>query len=242
MVVVGLGKTLENGAKMALTVALACICAGIIVGIVTLSGLGLRFAGMVVLFAGDTLFLGLVLVAFASIILGMGMPTTAAYIMVSVLAVPALVVMDTPLLSAHMFAFYFACLSMITPPVALCAYAAAGIAETGPWRVAFTAMRMGIVAFIIPFMFAYNPALLLVGPVPEVIWACISAVIGIVALGAAIVGFLYSPIGLIGRVLLAGGAIALIFPGVMSDFVGLPIFVLIFTLNYIKARKVKQEA
>lgn len=241
MVIVGLGKTLDNGAKMAVTVALACICSGIIVGIVTLSGLGLRFAGMVVLLAGNSLFLALLLVAAASIVLGMGMPTTAAYIMVSVLAVPALVVLKINVLSAHMFAFYFACLSMITPPVALCAYAAAGIAQTGPWRVAFTAMRLGMVAFIIPFMFAYNPALMLVGPWPEVVWACISSLIGIVALGAAVVGFLYGQVRWIERILLGVGAMALIFPGVTSDYVGLPIFVVIFILNYVRAKKVKQE-
>lgn len=238
---IGLGKTLDNGAKMAMTVALACICSGIIVGIVTLSGLGLRFAGMVGLLAGNSLFLALLLVAAASIVLGMGMPTTAAYIMVSTLAVPALAVLKVNVLSAHMFAFYFACLSMITPPVALCAYAAAGIAQTGPWRVGFTAMRLGIVAFIVPFMFAYSPALMLIGPWPKVIWACISSLIGIVALGAAVVGFLYGPVSAVERILLGLVSIALIFPGVTSDFIGLPVFLALFVWNYARAKKLKKE-
>ena len=239
--VVGLGKTLDNGARMALTVALACICAGIIVGVITLSGLGLRFAGMVGALSGGSLFLALLLVAAASIVLGMGMPTTAAYIMVSTLAVPALAILKVNVLSAHMFAFYFACLSMITPPVALCAYAAAGIAETGPWKVGFTAMRLGMVAFIVPFMFAYNPALLLIGPWSEVLWACLTSLIGIVGIGAAVVGYLYGPVHLIERLLMGAAAIALIFPGVTSDFVGLPVFLVLFIWNYLKAKKVKQE-
>jgi len=238
---VGLGKTLDNGAKMALTVALACICAGIIVGVITLSGLGLRFAGMVETLSGGSLFLALLLVAAASIVLGMGMPTTAAYIMVSTLAVPALVILKVNVLSAHMFAFYFACLSMITPPVALCAYAAAGIAQTGPWKVGFTAMRLGMVAFIVPFMFAYNPALLLIGPWTEVLWACFTSLIGIVGIGAAVVGYLYGPVRLLERLLMAAAAIALIFPGVTSDFVGLPVFLVLFIWNYFRAKKVKEE-
>ncbi len=241
MVIIGLGKTLDNGAKMAMTVALACICSGIIVGIVTLSGLGLRFAGMVGLLAGNSLFLALLLVAAASIVLGMGMPTTAAYIMVSTLAVPALVMLKVNVLSAHMFAFYFACLSMITPPVALCAYAAAGIAQTGPWRVGFTAMRLGMVAFIVPFMFAYNPALLLIGPWPEVAWACLTSLIGIVGIGVAIVGYLYCTARPVERFIMGIAAIALIFPGATSDFVGLPIFLVLFIWNYLRAKKVKQE-
>ncbi len=137
---VGLGKTLDQGARQALTVAVACICAGIIVGVITLSGFGLRFSGIITSFSGDFLFLALLLVAMCSIILGMGMSTTADYITVSTLAVPALYVLNVEPLSAHMFAMYFACLSMISPPVALAAYAAAGIAQTGPWRVCFTAM------------------------------------------------------------------------------------------------------
>jgi len=211
------------------------------VGVITLSGLGLRFAGMVETLSGGSLFLALLLVAAASIVLGMGMPTTAAYIMVSTLAVPALVVLKVNVLSAHMFAFYFACLSMITPPVALCAYAAAGIAQTGPWRVGFTAMRLGMVAFIVPFMFAYNPALLLIGPWTEVLWACFTSLIGIIGIGAAVVGYLYGPVRPLERLLMGIAAIALIFPGVTSDFLGLPVFLALFIWNYLRAKKVKQE-
>ncbi len=234
---VGLGKTLDQGAKMAVNVAVACICAGIIVGVITLSGFGLRFSSMISAFSGGNLLLALLLVAMCSIILGMGMSTTADYITVSTLAVPALYMLGVTPLSAHMFAMYFACLSMISPPVALAAYAAAGIAQTGPWRVCFTAMRLGIVAYLIPFMFAYNPALLMVGPLAEVVWACVTALIGVVALSGATMGFLFKAIPPLERVLLGGAGIALIFPGVSSDYVGIPLTAMVLARNYFTRKR-----
>ena len=235
---VGLGKTLDQGAKMALTVAVACICAGIIVGVITLSGFGLRFSSMISTFSGGYLFFALLLVAMCSIILGMGMSTTADYITVSTLAVPALFMLGVNPLSAHMFAMYFACLSMISPPVALAAYAAAGIAQTGPWRVCFTAMRLGIVAYLIPFMFAYNPALLMIGPVGEVVRACVTALIGVVALSGATMGFLFRAMAPFERILLGGAGIALIFPGLTSDYIGIPLAGIMCAWNYFTRKKV----
>lgn len=230
--IVGLGKTLDQGARMAVTVAVACTCAGIIVGVITLSGFGLRFSGLISAFSGGYVLFALVLVAMTSIILGMGMSTTADYITVSTLAVPALYVLGVNTLSAHMFAMYFACLSMISPPVALAAYAAAGIAQTGPWRVCFTAMRLGIVAYMIPFMFAYNPALLLVGPVGEVVQACVTSVIGVVALSGATIGFFFRRMKPIERILMGGAGISMIFPGLTSDYIGIPLAVLMVAWNY----------
>jgi TRAP transporter 4TM/12TM fusion protein len=235
---VGLGKTLDQGAKNALTVAVACVCAGIIVGVITLSGFGLRFSGLISAFSGDFLFLALLLVAMCSIILGMGMSTTADYITVSTLAVPALYVLNVNPLSAHMFAMYFACLSMISPPVALTAYAAAGIARTGPWRVCFTAMRLGIVAYLVPFMFAYNPALLLIGPFSSVIWACLTALIGVIGLSGATMGFLFRRMNPLERILMGGAGIAMIFPGLTSDYVGLALSIALFLWNFFTRKKV----
>jgi TRAP transporter 4TM/12TM fusion protein len=234
---VGLGKTLEQGAKMALTVAVACICAGIIVGVITLSGFGLRFSSIINAFSGGHLLFALILVAMCAIILGMGMATTADYITVSTLAVPALYVLKVAPLSAHMFAMYFACLSMISPPVALAAYAASGIAQTGPWRVCFTAMRLGIVAYIIPFMFVYNPALLLVGSTGDVVRACITALIGVIALSGATMGFLFRKVTLIERILMGGAGIASIFPGLTSDYIGIPLAVILCAWNYFTKKK-----
>jgi len=234
---VGLGKTLDQGAKNALTVAVACVCAGIIVGVITLSGFGLRFSGLISAFSGDFLFLALLLVAMCSIILGMGMSTTADYITVSTLAVPALYVLNVEPLSAHMFAMYFACLSMISPPVALTAYAAAGIARTGPWRVCFTAMRLGIVAYLVPFMFAYNPALLLIGPFSSVIWACLTALIGVIGLSGATMGFLFRRMNPLERILMGGAGVAMIFPGLTSDYVGLALSIALFSWNFFTRKK-----
>lgn len=239
---VGLGKTLDQGAKMALSVAVACICAGIIVGVITLSGFGLRFSSIINAFSGGHLLLALILVAMCAIILGMGMATTADYITVSTLAVPALYVLKVEPLSAHMFAMYFACLSMISPPVALTAYAAAGIAQTGPWRVCFTAMRLGIVAYIIPFMFAYNPALLLVGPVIDVVRACITALIGVVALSGATMGLLFRAMTPVERILLGGAGIALIFPGIVTDYIGIPLAIIICAWNYFTRKRESASA
>ncbi|TET89214.1 MAG: TRAP transporter permease [Desulfobacteraceae bacterium] len=235
--IVGLGKTLDQGARMAVTVAVACICAGIIVGVITLSGFGLRFSGLISAFSGGYVLFALVLVAMTSIILGMGMSTTADYITVSTLAVPALYVLGVNTLSAHMFAMYFACLSMISPPVALAAYAAAGIAQTGPWRVCFTAMRLGIVAYMIPFMFAYNPALLLVGPVGEVVQACVTSLIGVVALSGATIGFFFRRMNPIERILMGGAGISMIFPGLASDYIGIPLAVLMVAWNYFTRKR-----
>ena len=230
--IVGLGKTLDQGARMAVTVAVACICAGIIVGVITLSGFGLRFSGLISAFSGGYVLFALVLVAMTSIILGMGMSTTADYITVSTLAVPALYVLGVDTLSAHMFAMYFACLSMISPPVALAAYAAAGIAQTGPWRVCFTAMRLGIVAYMIPFMFAYNPALLLIGPVGEVVQACVTSLIGVIVLSGATIGFFFRRMKPIERILMGGAGISMVFPGLTSDYIGIPLAVLMVAWNY----------
>ncbi len=237
MVLVGLGKTLDQGAKKALTVAVACICAGIIVGVITLSGFGLRFSSILNAFSGGHLLLALILVAMCAVILGMGMATTADYITVSTLAVPALYVLNVNPLSAHMFAMYFACLSMISPPVALAAYAASGIAQTGPWRVCFTAMRLGIVAYLIPFMFAYNPALLLVGSTVVVVRSIVTALIGVIALSGATMGFLFRGMTPIERLVMGGAGIASIFPGLTSDYIGIPIALVMCAWNYFTREK-----
>lgn len=238
MVLVGLGRTLDQGAKKALTVAVACICAGIIVGVITLSGFGLRFSSILNAFSGGHLLLALFLVAMCAVILGMGMATTADYITVSTLAVPALYMLKVPALSAHMFAMYFACLSMISPPVALAAYAASGIAQTGPWRVCFTAMRLGIVAYLIPFMFAYNPALLLVGATDVVVRACITAMVGVVALSGATMGFLFRRMNFMERIIMGGAGIASIFPGLTSDYIGIPLALIMCAWNYFTRKRV----
>ena len=151
--------------------ALACACAGIIIGVVTLTGLGITFTQWVVGLSQNTLLLALVLTTIAGIMLGMGMPTTPAYIIMVSLLVPAMIRLGVSKPAAHMFAFYFAILSAITPPVALAVYAAAGLAKSDIWTTGWAAVRIGAAGFIVPFMFVYEPALLMIGDWPTIIWS-----------------------------------------------------------------------
>ncbi|MGH7006079.1 MAG: TRAP transporter permease, partial [Alphaproteobacteria bacterium] len=153
---------LVDGAKNALSVALACAAAGIIIGIIALTGIGIDFTQLVLALAQDTLLLALVVTAIAGIILGMGMPTTPAYIIMVALLVPAIVKLGIVVPAAHMFAFYFAILSAITPPVALAVYAAASLAKADLWKTGWAAVRIGAAGFVVPFMFVYEPALMLI--------------------------------------------------------------------------------
>ena len=156
-------EALEGGARDALSVAMACACAGIVIGVISLTGLGITFTQIVLALAQNSLILALVLTAMAGIVLGMGMPTTPAYIVMVSLLVPALIKLGVATPAAHMFAFYFAVLSAITPPVALAVFAAAALAKANMWRSGFEAVRIASAGFIVPFMFAYEPALLSIG-------------------------------------------------------------------------------
>src|SRR5687768_6028626 len=186
-------EALEEGAKNTLAVAMACAAAGIVIACVTITGLGIVFTQMVIALAQDTLILALILTAIAGIILGMGMPTTPAYIMMAALLIPALIKLGlagcpapiTPeckaavVPAAHMFAFYFAILSAITPPVALAVFAAAGLAKSDLWASGLAAVKIGAAGFIVPFMFVYEPALLMIGEWPTIIQSFVTASIGI---------------------------------------------------------------
>ena len=155
-------ESLEEGAKNAIAIALACACAGIVIGIITLTGAAINFTSVVVGLSQELLLLALILTLLAGIVLGMGMPTTPAYIVMVSLLVPALIKLGAPVPAAHMFAFYFAILSAITPPVALAVYAAAGLAKANLWETGWVAVRVGAAGFIVPFMFVYEPALLMI--------------------------------------------------------------------------------
>ena len=156
-------EALQGGAKDALAVAMACACAGMVIGMISLTGLGISFTQFVIALSQNSLLLALVLTAVAGIVLGMGMPTTPAYIVMVSLLVPALVKLGVATPAAHMFALYFAVLSAITPPVALAVFAAAGLAKAGMWKSGWQAVRIGAAGFIVPFMFVYEPALLMIG-------------------------------------------------------------------------------
>ena len=157
--------SLQGGAKDALAVAMACACAGIVIGVISLTGLGITFTQAVVALSQNSLLLALILTAVAGIVLGMGMPTTPAYIVMVSLLVPAIIKLGVATPAAHMFALYFAVLSAITPPVALAVFAAAGLAKADMWESGWQAVRIGAAGFIVPFMFVYEPALLMIGTV-----------------------------------------------------------------------------
>jgi TRAP-type uncharacterized transport system fused permease subunit len=211
---------MHDGAKNALPVALACACAGIVIAVVTLSGLGIVFTQFVIDLAKDTLLLALILTMFAGIVLGMGMPTTPAYIIMTALLVPAIIKLGVIEPAAHMFAFYFAILSAITPPVALAVFAAAGLAKADLWSSGLAAVKIGFAGFIVPFMFVYEPALLMIGDWPTIISSCVSATIGVILFAGGLHGYLVTAASLWQRLLLVVAGLLLIKPGLESDLIG----------------------
>lgn len=202
-------------------VAAACAAAGIVVGVASLTGIGLRMSELIITLAGGNLFPALLLTAAGSIVLGMGLPTTAAYVVLAALGAPALVELGVPLLAAHLFIFYFGALSNVTPPVSLAAFAAAGIAGSPPMRTAVTGMGLAAAGFLVPFAFVYGPGLLLVGSPGTIGLAILTGLAGVVALAAAVVGWLRGPLGALDRGLLAAAAVALVFPGLLTGGAGL---------------------
>ena len=221
-------ESLEEGAKNAIAIALACACAGIIIGVITLTGAAINFTAVVMGLAQEMLLLALILTMMAGIVLGMGMPTTPAYIVMVSLLVPALIKLGAPVPAAHMFAFYFAILSAITPPVALAVYAAAGLAKANLWESGWAAVRVGAAGFIVPFMFIYEPALLMINGWAE--WhvslqALVTATIGCICLAAGMFGFLLRETRAWERVFLLAAALLLIKPGLITDLIGLALLV-----------------
>jgi TRAP transporter 4TM/12TM fusion protein len=209
-----------DGARNTLAVALACACAGIIIGVVALTGAGIVFTQLVLGLAQSSLLLALILTALAGIVLGMGMPTTPAYIVMTALLVPAIIKLGVIPPAAHMFAFYFAILSAITPPVALAVYAAAGLAKSDLWATGWAAVKIGAAGFIVPFMFVYEPALLMIGDWPTIAEACVTASIGALLLGAGLHGYLLRSAVWWERLVLISAALCLIKPGWLSDLFG----------------------
>jgi TRAP transporter 4TM/12TM fusion protein len=212
---------LEDGAKNTLAVAIACACAGIVIGSTTITGLGITFTQFVVALSQNMLPLALVLTAIAGIVLGLGLPTTPSYIVMVALLVPALTKLGAVTPAAHMFALYFAILSAITPPVALAVFAAASLARANMWDAGWAAMRVGAAGYIVPFMFVYEPALLMIGPWYVTALAFLSAVIGVIILAASLHGYLLDVLSMWQRVALFIPAILLIAPELISSMVGL---------------------
>ncbi|SFB22562.1 TRAP transporter, 4TM/12TM fusion protein [Lentibacillus halodurans] len=232
---------LENGTRNALTVVAACATAGIIVGAVSLTGLGITFSRFVIDVAGQNLLLLLFLVAVASIIMGMGMPTVSAYVILAVLGAPALIDMGVNVVAAHMFVFYFGVLSGLTPPVAITAYTTAGIAGSDPLKTAFYAIKIGLGGFFVPFIFAYNPVLLMQGgDLAEIAVAVGSAFISCIFFAAALEGYLFGELEVLKRVFSMGAAVLLVTPGFLGDILGLALAMELFLWQW-RIRKLNSE-
>jgi TRAP transporter 4TM/12TM fusion protein len=214
-------KVCKSASEAVLPVALATATAGIIIAVVTLTGVGLKFSSLIVTLSGGNLMIALMLTMLASLILGMGLPTAAAYILVATLAAPALVNMGVDILAAHMFVFYSAMLSAITPPVALAAFAAAAISRENPMRIALTAVKYGLVAFIIPYFFVFDTRLLGQGDFSSLIVPIVTAALGTIALASSLQGWLADKANMFIRLVLFSSAMLLIAPGIITDAIGL---------------------
>ena len=223
---------MENGARLALGVAAACACTGLVIGVVTLTGMGLKLANAIVALSGGSFMLTLILTMCASIVLGMGLPTTAKYIVLATIAAPAIQTFGVPALAAHLFIMYFGILADLTPPVALAAYAAAGIARSDPNATGFMAVKLALAGFLIPYIFCYNPGLLMIGATPlEVTFYVVTAAVGIISLSYANVGYWLRPLHIWERLPLVAAAIALIFPGIKTDLMGAGIMIGVYLLQ-----------
>ena len=233
---------LVDGAKNAVGVALACGCAGIVIGVIALTGLGLDFTGFVLQLSQNSLVLALFFTMLAGIILGMGMPTTPAYIMQVALLVPAVVKLGVSVEAAHMFVFYFAILSAITPPVALAVYAANGLSGAGLWDSGLAAVKLGLTGYIIPFMFVFGPSLLLIGPWSTIAVTSVTAIAGVVLLAAGLHGYLVAHAGMWQRVLMVAAAFCLIKPGIYTDLVGAALAAIVIAAQMAERRRLQAAA
>ncbi|MGE5253925.1 MAG: TRAP transporter permease, partial [Planctomycetaceae bacterium] len=229
-------KMMEMGGRIVAPVSIACAAAGIIIGCVFTSGVGLRLSSFIIDLSRGYTFLALILTMVVCTILGMGLTTTAVYVTVAALVIPTLIKMGIHPMAAHMFALYYGCLSAITPPVAIGAYAAAGLADANPMRTGFTAWRLGIAGFIVPFMFVYAPEILLEGGWMSTLSTSLTALIGIFCLGSCVEGWMFKEENLIQRVILLAAAILLIKPGLWTDLAGLVLLAVVILWQKLEVR------
>jgi len=219
-------RAITEGAKAVIPIAIACAAAGIIAGTLGSTGLGSKISGLIVSASGGVTLVALLLTMLTAIILGMGLPTTAAYLILATVVAPALAKMGVPLLTAHLFVFFYGCVSTITPPVALASYVAAGIAKADINQVGWTAFRYGISCYILPFMFFFGPGLLSEDAIAAVILAFVSGCIGVFAIAACVVGYWRQPLSLWLRLLVGLAGMAILYQGILSDIAGLVVLML----------------
>ena len=237
-------SALASGAQNCLSIAIACGIAGIIAGVVTMTGLGQIFISAIVGVAGNNLMIALMLTMITCIILGMGVPTTANYVIMATTCAPILTTgMGMSAMAANMFVFYFGIVADITPPVALAAYAGSAIAKSRPMRTALNASRLAIAAFLVPYVFALNPAMLFIDTVwYEVVLIAVSSFIGMISISVALEGYLIHEVNPLGRILCAAGGLALLIPGTLSDLAGLVALAIVLVAQIIENKRRKSKA
>ena len=243
---------LEEGARSALPVVVACATAGIIVGIITLTGLGMKMSGGLVRLAGGNIYLTMLFTMIGSLILGMGVPTTANYIIQATVSAPALMALGVPQLAAHLFVFYFGIVADITPPVALAAFAGSGIAKSDPLKTGFEAFKLGFAAYLVPYIFALSPILVLIRPegvstmafTISVALAIVTAIIGMICIGASTTNYFVTNNKWYERILFFAAGLTLIIPGIYSDIFGITVLsgIWILQTNRVKRKSGKQYA
>ena len=232
-------EAFESGARGAIGVACACATVGMIVGMGTLTGLALRIANAIVALAGGSKILTLFFTMLASLLLGMGLPTTANFIVTSTMAAPALFLLGVPPMAAYMFVFYFGIAADLTPPVALAAYAGAGIAGSDPMKTGVTAFKLALAGFIVPYIYVYNPILLFIDvEAAQMVQAICTALIGVFLLAMSTIGYFKAYMPWYLRILAFIGALGLLTPGTITDLCGLAVLVLIYIVQTMKAKKI----
>jgi TRAP-type uncharacterized transport system fused permease subunit len=230
-------QAMAEAPRLVAAVTVACAVGGMLVGIIGQTGLGLRLSGLILDAAGGHTLVLLVLTTIMGIVLGMGMPTSGAYIIMAALLAPGLVEGGVPLLAAHMFIMWVASKSSITPPVAIASYAAAAVAGSDPWRTSWVAFRLGLSIFLIPYMFVFGPALLGMGEPLAVVLAVMTASLGIFALSVAIVGWFLVPASMPERLLYGATSLLLIKPGTMTDLFGVALLALLGVVAWARRRR-----
>lgn len=232
-------EALAAGGQGMITVAAACGVAGIVAGVIGVTGLAYMLFNGIVALAGNQVIIALFLTMLCCIVLGMGVPTTANYCIMAATCAPILVQMGVPMIAAHFFVFYFGIVADLTPPVALAAYAGAAIAQANPMKTAFTATKLAIGAFIVPYVFALNPAMLFIDTsVFEVVLICITSFVGIFAVSAALEGFFLGHMAWYERIVSVAGGLLLIYPGIVTDVIGLALVAVVAVIQFINKKKI----
>lgn len=228
---------MENAAANLLMIAACCACVGIVIGVVTMTGFGFSFVNLMGSLAQVHIGIFLLVLAGTCVIFGMGLPSLPAYILVATFGAPALVQAGVPVLAAHLFVMYFAISSGITPPVCLVAYAGAAIADAPPMKTGFTAFKLGIAAFIVPFIFIFEPALLLMGDWATILQAVFTAVLGVVCLASSMQGWLFTESSPAERVMMFVAGIVLVYPGLLTDLIGFGTASLVFFIQIARKKR-----